>query len=219
MQPTAEDLKSIKENVINQISSTFAEDKKQPAIDQINSMNDEEFITFLKQQGIIKEDGETAPGPQEGTQCIFCSIVFGDVPSTRLGENEKAISILELNPTSRGHALVIPKSHVRNEEDMPTDAKKLAEEIKIKLQKSLNPKRVDLIPGNVMDHQIINILPIFNAETINSPRQQQTPEGLAKLKEEIELSTPEPPKLIEEPKKEDTDEINEKNTWLPDRKP
>jgi len=43
--------------------------------------------------------------------CIFCKILAGEIPSTRIAETERAIAFMDINPGSRGHALVIPKEH------------------------------------------------------------------------------------------------------------
>ncbi|MBI5474494.1 MAG: HIT family protein [Ignavibacteriae bacterium] len=43
--------------------------------------------------------------------CIFCKIVQHQLPAQVLFENEKVISILDINPIHYGHALVIPKTH------------------------------------------------------------------------------------------------------------
>ena len=46
--------------------------------------------------------------------CLFCKIILKEIPSEILFENEKAISILDINPIHFGHALVIPKNHSSN---------------------------------------------------------------------------------------------------------
>jgi histidine triad (HIT) family protein len=43
--------------------------------------------------------------------CIFCQIVQRKLPAEILFENERVISILDINPIHYGHALVIPKKH------------------------------------------------------------------------------------------------------------
>jgi histidine triad (HIT) family protein len=45
------------------------------------------------------------------SECIFCRIVAGDVPSTRVHEDDRVIAILDVFPATRGHALVIPRRH------------------------------------------------------------------------------------------------------------
>jgi histidine triad (HIT) family protein len=46
--------------------------------------------------------------------CIFCKILAGELPSTRIDEDERTIAFMDINPASRGHALVIPKAHSRD---------------------------------------------------------------------------------------------------------
>lgn len=43
--------------------------------------------------------------------CIFCAIVAGDAPAEVLDSDEHTVSVMDINPATRGHALVIPKRH------------------------------------------------------------------------------------------------------------
>jgi histidine triad (HIT) family protein len=43
--------------------------------------------------------------------CIFCKIVAGELPATIVDEDERTISFMDINPATRGHALVIPREH------------------------------------------------------------------------------------------------------------
>jgi len=44
--------------------------------------------------------------------CIFCKILAGDLPATIVDEDERTISFMDIAPATRGHALVIPRTHV-----------------------------------------------------------------------------------------------------------
>ena len=46
--------------------------------------------------------------------CIFCKIVAGELPSERIDEDEHTVAFMDVNPWTRGHALVVPRSHSRN---------------------------------------------------------------------------------------------------------
>ena len=46
--------------------------------------------------------------------CIFCKIVSGELPAERVGEDEHTIAFMDINPWTRGHALVIPRKHSKN---------------------------------------------------------------------------------------------------------
>ena len=210
MEISEEQSKQIKEQLIKQINTTFPEDKKESAKQQVNSMDDEQLKEFLKQNNLVKN--------QKSSQCILCSIVYGETSSVKIGENEKAVAILEINPISKGHSLIIPKEHLEKKEDLPDEALQLAKEIAEKL-KVLNPKKIELIPANILGHEVINVLPVYSDETLESEKHSAKKEELENLKEQLEN----PPKK-QEPKQEEEEEqpkeeINEKNTWLPKRIP
>ena len=46
--------------------------------------------------------------------CIFCKIANGEIPAATLYEDENFRVILDLGPASKGHALILPKSHAAN---------------------------------------------------------------------------------------------------------
>jgi histidine triad (HIT) family protein len=48
------------------------------------------------------------------SDCIFCKIVAGEIPSDRVGENEGAIAFRDINPEANVHILVVPKFHSKN---------------------------------------------------------------------------------------------------------
>ncbi len=48
------------------------------------------------------------------TDCIFCKIVAGSIPSTKIFEDEDTLAFLDIKPVNPGHTLVIPKNHATN---------------------------------------------------------------------------------------------------------
>lgn len=53
--------------------------------------------------------------------CIFCSIASGETPAHRLYEDEKTLAFLEIDPSSPGHTMVIPKKHIVDFMDLDGD--------------------------------------------------------------------------------------------------
>lgn len=53
--------------------------------------------------------------------CLFCRIVAGELPSTRVHEDEHVIAIMDIFPATRGHALVIPRTHAADVRDVSPD--------------------------------------------------------------------------------------------------
>jgi diadenosine tetraphosphate (Ap4A) HIT family hydrolase len=43
--------------------------------------------------------------------CVFCGIVAGDLPSSQVYDDERALAFLDINPATPGHLLVVPKRH------------------------------------------------------------------------------------------------------------
>ena len=50
--------------------------------------------------------------------CIFCKLANGDIPTATIYEDEDFRVILDANPASKGHALILPKEHYRNLYDL-----------------------------------------------------------------------------------------------------
>ena len=48
---------------------------------------------------------------EQKAQCIFCKIIKGEVPSKKVYEDDKIIALLDINPATKGHLLVMPKDH------------------------------------------------------------------------------------------------------------
>ena len=46
------------------------------------------------------------------SDCIFCMIVAGDIPSTKVYEDETVLAFRDINPQAPTHILVIPKTHI-----------------------------------------------------------------------------------------------------------
>lgn len=52
------------------------------------------------------------------SDCLFCKIVAGDVPATRVLETERTLAFRDINPQAPIHVLVIPKPHYRDLADL-----------------------------------------------------------------------------------------------------
>ena len=50
----------------------------------------------------------------EATDCVFCKIVQGKIPSVKVAEDAQTLIFMDIQPASPGHTLVIPKTHAAN---------------------------------------------------------------------------------------------------------
>jgi histidine triad (HIT) family protein len=210
---TREQMQDIKEQLIKQIETSFPEEKKEDAIDKINNMNEEELESFLKKNKLIKEE------ENKKNSCLFCSIISGKISSYKTSENKMAIAILEINPISKGHTLIIPKKHITESRHVPNQAYTLARKESKKIKKIFKPKKIKIFFSNFMGHEIINVLPIYKEENENSPRIKAKEKDLKEIQKELEEKKYE--KNTKKKKLQVAEKIEKSNEkiWLPRRTP
>ena len=84
--------------------------------------------------------------------CIFCKIANGVIPSATLYEDEDFRVILDLGPASKGHALILPKTHAANiyeiSDEMAAKAMVLAKKMASKLTEVLNCDGFNIVQNN-----------------------------------------------------------------------
>jgi len=201
-----EQSKQIKQQLAEQINSTFPEEKKQSALEQIISMDAEELEKFLIQNNLIKDENSQ-------NSCIFCSIIKGKIPTNKIAENPEAIATLEITPISKAHSIIIPKQHTK---DAPKKAIELAQEISKKIKQIFNPKEIKIYTSKIFEHEIINVLPVYKDENSESKREKANQAELKEIQRKLKtakISEQEKPKI----KQQET--ISDKTYWLPKRKP
>ena len=84
--------------------------------------------------------------------CIFCKIVAGDIPSMKVYEDENCIAIMDINPATPGHVLIIPRKHAADltEMDEALGGKLLmvAKEIGIRQKTALGADGFNVVQNN-----------------------------------------------------------------------
>ncbi|MFH1787238.1 MAG: HIT domain-containing protein [archaeon] len=185
-------IENIKQQIFSQIDSSNLQNKEEIK-KSIRSMNAEQLEEFIMQNNSIKEDSSTpqnqltsSSSGQEHTKCIFCSIVSGDIQYYKIDENKDAIAILEINPISKAHSMIIPKKHIDAEDKVPQPAFSLAKKISKKIKTKFKPKDVLISFSNLFGHEIINILPIYGNENMGSPRNHVSSKELQEIQKQLE---------------------------------
>lgn len=170
-----EQSEQIKKQLLTQIENSQLENKEQIK-EYIQKLNPEQLKEFLKQNKI-------QPQQQSESKCIFCSIVDNEVSSYRISENKKAIAILEINPLSKGHAIIIPVQHTSIEK-IPKSALSLAQNITKKIKTKLKPEEVKIETSSFQGHAIINIIPFYKDAKIE--KRKASEEELKELQSLLE---------------------------------
>lgn len=170
---TNEEAESIREQLLEQVQN-FPEDKRETIKEKILSLSNDELEDFIEQNQ-IKPRGK----------CIFCEIVGGGIPSYKILEDSENQAILEINPMSKGHTIVLSKSH----DKIPSE--EFAQKTENLLKERLKPKEVRSKVNNIMGHPLVELMPIFGGE---KEKKKATDTELSDLKE---LLTKEEPKKVE----------------------
>ncbi|ANU23904.1 HIT family protein [Planococcus donghaensis] len=86
------------------------------------------------------------------TNCIFCKIIAGEIPSVKIYEDEHVFAFMDIMPLSKGHTLLIPKTHREFVYDMtPEEAGNLfavAPKIAKAINDTFQPEGMNLLNNN-----------------------------------------------------------------------
>lgn len=108
--------------------------------------------------------------------CIFCKIANGEIPSATLYEDETFRVILDVNPASKGHALILPKEHASNLYGLPDEtaskALVLAKSMASKMAGALKCEGLNVvqnngeIAGQTVFHFHIHLIPRYKGDSV-----------------------------------------------------
>jgi len=205
---TSEQTEQIKKQLIKHIEKDFPEDKLDFAKKQIEDMNSKQLEEFLKRNKLMQ-------APRKSQECVFCSIVSGEINSYKIDENKKALAVLEINPVSKGHTIIIPKEHLPSSEKLPQFVFSLAKNVAGRLKTKLKPKSTEISFSNLFGHEILNVIPLYGNEKITE-KHSAKPEELAEL-QKILIKTKKETRKIKNIKS--GSKKPEKKIWLPKRIP
>jgi len=217
-------LRQIKENIISQINSNFPEERKSEAIEKIEAMGQEDLEQFIKQNQIMQESQDSGTAAPAQNQCPFCLINAKQIPTYIIEDIKDAMAVLEINPISKGHVIVIPKEHLEKKK-IKKPVFNLAEKVAKKIRSELKPKGVIIEEGRAFNHGILNIIPIYENETVNSPRSQAKKEELEEIQKKLTKKTERKPavekinKNKKNPSKEKKRQKIITKKWFPNRIP
>ena len=129
--------------------------------------------------------------------CIFCKIVAGELPAQKVDEDEHTVSFMDLNPWTRGHALVIPRNHSRSLYEAPEEdlarATAAAKRLALAMRDRLGCDGVNLLNAcepaawQTVFHFHIRVIPRYDDDPLELPTQpgQAEPDELAGVANEL----------------------------------
>ena len=133
--------------------------------------------------------------------CIFCKIANGEIPAATLYEDENFRVILDLGPASKGHALILPKSHAANiyelSDEMAAKAMILAKKMATAMTAALKCDGFNIVQNNgecagqTVFHFHMHLIPRYKGDQVGITWHQgelsdaDKEEILLKVKEQL----------------------------------
>ncbi len=103
--------------------------------------------------------------------CIFCKIIKGEIPCSKVYEDDNVLAFLDIAPNNKGHSLVLPKKHYRNILDTPDDILqeliKAIKKVSNAVKEGVDAEGVNVIinnepaAGQIVFHLHAHIIPRF----------------------------------------------------------
>ncbi len=130
-------------------------------------------------------------------QCIFCQIIDSKIPSKKVFEDEKVVAILDINPATAGHVLIMPKEHFSIMPQLDDDILKsifsAAKKISNAMLKSMQAQGTTIFIANGLaagqraQHFMIHVIPRFHEDGFpeipkNKAAEKELDEVLGEIK-------------------------------------
>ena len=132
------------------------------------------------------------------THCIFCAIAAGKAPAYGVFEDELSYAILDINPFTKGHCLVIPKRHVpwwhELTEAETTSLFTVAKVVANRMMQVFQPDLVTLYArGRRIPHTHLFLVPTYSGDLLDRyfnalEKFQEAPPELTQLREQNSMA-------------------------------
>ncbi len=129
--------------------------------------------------------------------CIFCKVIRGELPSTKVYEDDAVLAFLDIHPVAPGHTLVVPKNET-SENIFDVDEKdwlacmRVVRLLAPAIEKATGADGINLMmnnrahAGQVVDHPHVHIIPRFKGDGLRMWEHSSYQEGeAAKVAENI----------------------------------
>ena len=111
--------------------------------------------------------------------CLFCKIVAGEIPATRVAEDDRTITFMDINPATRGHVLVIPREHAKDLLEIESDdlaaVAKATQRVAVTMPERLGADGVNLLNScgraawQTVFHFHVHVIPRYDADPLRLP--------------------------------------------------
>ena len=138
--------------------------------------------------------------------CVFCEIISGNLPSSKVYEDDACIAFMDIQPVNPGHVLIVPKNHATDLSDLPSSIGmhifQIAQQVALKLPDSnLRCEGVNLFlahgeaAGQEIFHVHLHVIPRYKGDGFgfkfgpnyrNPPKREELDTIAAQIKQQPE---------------------------------
>jgi hypothetical protein len=83
------------------------------------------------------------------SNCVFCKIIRGEIPSVKVYEDDQVLAFLDIRPIQPGHTMIIPKTHIDHFMDLPDGLAQhivtVGQRLSRQIRDVLKPERVGVV--------------------------------------------------------------------------
>lgn len=110
------------------------------------------------------------------SNCIFCKIITGEIPSATVYEDSDFKAIIDIFPASKGHVIILPKKHYANlyelDEEVTAKALLIAKKIAIAVKEELDCDGINILQNNgeaagqTVFHFHMHVIPRYESDKV-----------------------------------------------------
>jgi histidine triad (HIT) family protein len=129
--------------------------------------------------------------------CIFCKVLAGEIPSQQIDSDERTVTVMDINPATRGHAVVIPRTHAANLFDLDDDdllaAMRATRRVAERMRATLQPAGFNILHNigraawQSIFHFHVHVIPRYEDDPLQLPwlPEPADPADLARVADQI----------------------------------
>jgi histidine triad (HIT) family protein len=113
------------------------------------------------------------------SDCIFCKVLAGDIPSEVVDSDERTVAVMDINPATRGHVVVITREHAENLFDVSDEdllaVMQMARRVAERMKQTLEPGGFNILHniGRVawqsIFHFHLHVIPRYEDDPLQLP--------------------------------------------------
>ena len=115
----------------------------------------------------------------EHSDCIFCKVIAGEIPSEMVDADERTLAVMDINPATKGHVVVLTRDHYENLFDVPDEdllaVMKMARQVAERMKETIEPggfnilNNIGRVAWQSIFHFHLHVIPRYEDDPLQLP--------------------------------------------------